>query len=165
MRSVLVRRFFSLVSLPLVLAACSDPTGPQAAPRGLEIRPTASVFPITTVEGKRRVTMHGVIENDSERTVYYSYCTESVSKRVADEWKSVFRPVCASIAIPPEPIASGQSKEVTLHFIEHPEIPAIGFPFDDPTAQYRLEVVLLVRSGEKFRLLEGTETGTFAVRN
>ena len=165
MKPVFVRRFFSLVAVPFLLSGCSDPTGPQAAPRGLEIRPTAAVFPITTVEGKRRVTMQAVVDNDSERTVYYSYCSETVWKRVGSEWEHVWSPVCASILVPPEPIAPGESKQLTLDFIEHPEISSIGFPFQDPGAEYRLEVTLLVRSGEKFRLLKGTDTGTFAVRN
>jgi hypothetical protein len=165
MKSVLVRKLFPLAAVPFILSACSDPTGPQKAPDGLEIRPTANVFPITVVEGRRRVTMTAVVENDSDRTVFYSYCSETVEKRQGNEWKDVFHPVCASIAVPPEPIAPGESKEVVLHFIEHPDIPSIGFPFDDPSAKYRLQVTLLVRRGEKFRLLEGTETGTFAVRN
>ena len=164
MNSVLVRRLFSLVAVPFVLAACEDPTGPRPAPRGLEIRPTADVFPITTVDGRRRVTMAVVIENDSDRTVYYGYCGESVSKRVGSEWTNVWRPVCASVAIPPEPIAPGASKEITLNFIEHPEIDP-GFPFDDPVAMYRLEATLFLKSGERFRVIEGTEIGGFAIRN
>ena len=165
MKPDFVRRFFPLVAVPFVLSACSDPTGPLAAPRGLEIRPTNAVFPITTVEGRRRVTMRALVENDSERTVYYSYCTETVSKRVGSGWEHAWSPVCAAVLVPPEPIAPGESKELTLNFIEHPEISSIGFPFQDPGAEYRLEVTLLVRSGEKFRLIKGTDTGTFAVRN
>ena len=165
MNSGLVRKLFPLFAAPLALAACSDPTGPAPAPRGLEIRPTASVFPITTEEGRRRVTLRAMVDNDSDRTVYYSYCSETVARREAGKWKQVFHPVCASIAIPPEPIAPGESKEVVLNFIEHPDIPSIGFPFDDPAAQYRLEVLLLVRNGEKFRRIEGADIGTFAVRN
>jgi hypothetical protein len=165
MKSVFVRRLSAYVAVPFALTACSDPTGPAPAPNGLEIRPTSQVFPISTVEGRRHVTMRAVVDNDSDKPVYYSYCTETVSRRAGGEWKPVFKPVCASVLVPPQEIAPGASKELTLNFIEHPEIPAIGFPFDDPSAQYRLEVVLLLRSGEKFRVIEGTESGTFAVRN
>jgi hypothetical protein len=109
--------------------------------------------------------MHAVVENDSDRTVFYSFCSESVSKREGKQWKTVFLPVCPAVLVPPEPIAPGGSKEIRLDFIEHPEIPAIGFPFDNPAAQYRLEVMLLLRKGEKFRVIEGAESGSFAVRN
>ena len=164
MNPVFVRKLVTLVALSFVFSGCSDPIGPRA-PRGLEIRPTADVFPISTVGERRRVTMRALIENDSDRTVYYSYCSETVSKRTSGEWKAVFRPVCAAILVPPEAIRPGESKQITADFIEHPEIPAIGFPFDDPSARSRLEAVILFKKGDDFVALSGIESGTFAVRN
>jgi hypothetical protein len=147
------------------MAACGSPTGPRPAPDGLEIRPVAQVFPVQTVDGRRTVTVSAAIRNESSRTVYYSYCTERIAIEVAGEWKRLHTPVCASILVPPEPIEAGESKTLTILAMEQPGIPGLEFPFNDPNAKYRVEVNLLLKSGERFLAIEGTQSGEFAVRN
>ena len=166
MSSVLVRNFRSLVAISLtslVVAACESPTGPAALPRGVEIQPAASSFPVQVVNGRKSVTVTATVRNDSERTVYYSYCTEGIAKQEGAEWRRVYHTVCASIAIPPEPIEPGASKQFTLRIDDYPDIPSLALPFTEPGARYRFEVGLLVRSGERFRSIREAASTSFTV--
>ena len=170
MKSVLVRKLSPLMLVPLIAGsiACEESTGPRPLPSGLEIEPVASVFPVQDFNGRKRVTVNAVVRNDSERTVYYGYCSERIATRTAGVWGTSYPIVCAAIAIPPEPIPPGASKELSMTFIE--QLDGTGFPFTDPSAVYRFEVGLMLRSGSaaspRFVSIapEETVSGTFSIR-
>ena len=146
-----------------ILAACGTPTGPAGLPSGVEILPTAGSFPVQVVDGRKTVTVSAVVRNDSERTVYYSYCTEGIAKQEGGEWRPIWRTVCAAIIVPPEPIEPGESKQFTMKIDDYPDIPSLRLPFTDPAARYRFEVILLVRSGERFRSIREAASTSFTV--
>jgi hypothetical protein len=170
MKSVLVRKLSALLLVPLIAGsiACEDSTGPRPLPSGVEIDPVASVFPVQDFNGRKRVTVGAVVRNDSDRTVYYGYCSERIATRTAGVWAPSYPIVCAAIAIPPEPIPPGASKEFSLTLVE--QLDGTGFPFTDPNAQYRFEVGLMLRGGSTtsprfFRIApEETVSGTFSIK-
>ena len=172
MRSALVRKLSSLVVLPvavLALASCESSTGPDL-PRGVDIRPSNTVFPIETVDGRKRVIVTTVIRNDSDRAIYYVVCSEGISQRDAGgDWKSVWRPACPLALFPPEAIEAGASKLLVVRVDDYPDIPSLKFPFDDLSAKYRIDVSLLVRSrspnSDKFLPIDGSQSvsGSFGV--
>jgi hypothetical protein len=155
----------SLVVLPLAvlaLASCESSTGPSL-PRGVDIRPVTSVFPIERVDGRKRVMVTTVIRNDSDRAIYYVVCSEGISQReTSGEWKSVWRPMCPLALFPPEAIEAGASKMLVVRVDDYPEYPGIRFPFEDLSAKYRVDVSLLVRSrysnSDKFLPIDGSQS-------
>jgi hypothetical protein len=165
MKSVLVRKIRSLVVVPaasIVFAGCQSPTGPASLPEGVEIRPTAGSFPVQVVDGRKTVTVSAVVRNESERTIYYSYCTERIAKQEGGEWRSVWGTACASIIVPPEPIEPGESKQFTMKIDDYPDIPSLRLPFTGG-GRYRFEVILLVRSGDRFRSIRESASTSFTV--
>jgi hypothetical protein len=169
MKSAFVRRLSALLMVPLIaLTACEESTGPRPMPSGVEIDPVASVFPVQQVNGRKMVTVSAVIRNDSDRTIYYAYCSQRISRRTAGVWVPFYHPVCAAVLVPPEPIAPGASKEFSLTAME--QLDGSGFPFTDASAEYRLDVTLLIRRGgassDRFNVVAPDETvsGTFSIR-
>ncbi len=165
MDSVLVRKLCLLLSASFVLAACSDPTGPRPAPPGLEIRPIAGSFPVEVIGGRKYVRVTAVIHNDSDRTVYYSYCSEGISEEQAGVWEPVWRPICLqAVLVPPEPIAPGASKQMAIPPIEHSDTPGgYEFPFKYGT-RYRVDVVLLLKGdGDRFHVIGGAASTPFTI--
>ncbi len=170
MNSALVRKFSLLAVVPLVLLGVygceEDPTGPRL-PQGVDIRPSANVFPIEIVDGDRRVTVSAVIRNQSTRIIYYGYCREGISQQVAGRWKSVWRPICTAQLVPPTPIPPGTEFNLSLQVYDQPGQPDF-FPFDDIDAFYRIDVGLLVRQpvdgAEEFVLIEPSESGSAPFR-
>ena len=142
MLSAFVRKCVTLLPVAL-LAACDDPTGPDL-PRGVETRTSSNVIELETVQGKRRATITATVTNDSDETVYYSYCGEGVSVRQNGRWHSVFRPVCAAILVPPAPIAPGGTRAVTLVIDERHTLDEVAKLFD-PALNYRVDVTLLLK--------------------
>ena len=140
MKSVLVRRLYALLLVPVLAGstACEESTGPRPLPGGVDIDPVASVFPVQQLNGRKTVTATAVIRNDSDRTIYYAYCTQRISLRSAGVWVPFYHPVCAAILVPPEPIRPGESKEFSLTAME--QLDGSGFPFTDSGAEYRLDV-------------------------
>ena len=153
----------------VVVTGCESVTGPQTLPEGVEIRTTSGVFPVETVDGRRRVRVTATVTNESSRTVLYSYCSEAIARNVAGVWTSVWKPICPALIVAPESIAPGETREFNLQIDEHPELPNDNFPFDSPQAQYRLELGLFLRIetpySEKLLPIDGSESvsNTFAV--
>jgi hypothetical protein len=165
MKTVLVRKIQSLLLIPaasVAFAACQNPTGPASLPDGVDIRLTAASFPVQVVDGRKTVTVSAVVRNESERTIYYSYCTERIAKQEGGEWQSVWGVACASIIVPPEPIEPGESKQFTMKIDDYPEIPSLRLPFTGE-GRYRFEVLLLVRSGDRFRSIRDAASTAFTV--
>lgn len=170
MKSVLVRKLSALLLFPVIagLNACEESTGPRPLPSGVDIDPVASVFPVQQFNGRKTVTVTAVIRNDSDRTIYYAYCTQRISRRTAGVWVPFYHPVCAAILVPPEPILPGASKEFSLTAME--QLDGSGFPFTDGDSEYRLDVTLLIRSetsaSDRFYVIapEKTVSGTFSIR-
>jgi hypothetical protein len=125
-----------------LIAACSDTSGPRGLPGGVEIRTSSAVVPIEVVGGMRRATISAQVKNESGRIIFYSYCGEGISVRENGSWNSVWRPVCASILVPPEPIAPGQARTVTVFVDEDHHRPGLVSLFD-PARTYRMDVTLL----------------------
>ena len=141
MLSAIVRTCGAVLPFTLI-AACSDPSGPRALPDGVDIRTNSNVVQIQRVGGMRRATITAKIRNDSDRTIYYSYCSEAISVREGGSWNNVWRPVCMSILLPPEPIEPGQTKALSLFIDENDYRPGLVTLFD-PARTYRLDVGLL----------------------
>src|SRR5688572_11000189 len=132
MKSVLVRKFRRLLVVPaasIVFAGCHSATGPTSLPGGVEIRPTAGSFPVQVVDGRKTVTVSAVVRNESDRTVYYSYCSEGIAKLEGGVWGPIRSTECPSIALPPEPIEPGKAKQFTLRIDDYPDIPSREWPF------------------------------------
>jgi hypothetical protein len=157
MLSFLVRKCSA--ALPLVaLAACESSTAPRPLPGGVEIRTTSSVVKVERTDGMRRATITATVENGSNRTVYYTYCGEGIAVRSGSDWNSVWRPVCAAIAVPPEPIAPGETKVVTIRVDESHHQPGLVVLLD-PALTFRLEFLLLLkRSADEFVAVQPGES-------
>jgi hypothetical protein len=169
MKSVLVRKLSALVLVPVMAGstACEESTGPRPLPSGVEIDPVASVFPVEQFNGRKTVTLSAVVRNDSDRTVYYAYCTQRIARRAVRVWVPFYSPVCAAILVPPEPIVPGATKEFSLTAME--QLDGSGFPFTDTNAEYRFDVTLLLRSEagtDRFVVISPEETvsGVFSIR-
>jgi hypothetical protein len=129
--------------LPFTLiAACSDPSGPRSLPDGVEIRTNSNVVPVERIGGMRWATNTAPIRNERDRTIYYSYCSEGISVREGGSWNNVWRPVCMSILLPPEPIEPGQVRTLSVYIDENDYRPGLVTLFD-PGKTYRLDVGLL----------------------
>ena len=159
MLSAFVRNF-GIVAPVALLAACSDPSGPRSLPGGVEIRTSSAVVPIQLVGGMRRATITVQVKNESGRIIFYSYCGEGISVRENGSWNSVWRPVCASILVPPEPIAPGQTRTISLFVDEGDHRPGLVTVFD-PEKTYRIDITLLAAKApysDKFVVIDRDES-------
>ena len=141
MLSAIVRNC-CFVAPAILLAGCGDPSGPRSLPGGVEIRTSSTVVPIDVVGGMRRATIAAQVKNESNRIIFYGYCGEGISVQENGSWSSVWRPVCASILVPPEPIAPGQTRTITLFVDEGDHRPGLVTLFD-PDKTYRIDITLL----------------------
>ena len=153
------------LSLVIVVATAavgcdSEPAGPLGLPGGLEIRTTANVFNIQTVNATKTATVTATVVNNGLTTVFVHFCGDRIYKRVGADWVVVWAEECSAVdgifsQLPPGGVRS------TSTFLSATGS-SLGPPFVFETgAVYAVSVPLLLKTDDdpdEFKLIDPRES-------
>ena len=158
-----------LKSFPLAIALAggavgcdAEPVGPLRLPGGVEIRATATVFDVATVNGEKTAIVTTNVVNNGFATILFHYCGDRVYKQVAGDWVEVWAEECAAVDGIFSELRPGGVRS-TSTFLSDPSSPfSLGPPFKfEVGALYRVSVQLLVKTGDgpdDFKLIDSRES-------
>jgi len=143
-----LKSFSFVIALAGAAIGCdSDPAGPLGLPGGVEIRTTADVFNIQTVNATKTATVTATVVNNGFKTVFVGYCGDRIYKRVGAEWVEVWAQDCSAVngvltQLPPGGVMSAGA-------LLSASGSSLGPPFVFETgAVYSISVPLLLKTGD-----------------
>lgn len=158
-----LRSFPLAVALAGGVVGCdTEPVGPLRLPGGVEIRATATVFNVATVNGEKTTIVTTNVVNNGFTTILFHYCGDRVYKQVAEDWVEVWAEECAAVDGIFSELRPGGVRS-TSTFLSDPSSPfSLGPPFKfEAGALYRVSVQLLVKTGDgpdDFKLIDSRES-------